>query len=182
MKPEESFVGQSIRSLQTMLRLLSRDDGRYLSVVPDGIYGPQTQQAVARFQKLSGLPADGITDQATWQQIAAAYRGALVRVGKAEPIEILLEPGQVLRAGEESPYLYLMQSMLIFLAEEEPALIRPDHTGVLDGKSQQALSAFQALAGLPQTGQLDRLTWQQLSRHFTLHAHRYHGVYRREPE
>ena len=54
MRPGESFVGQPIRSLQTMLRVLAQYDGKYASVVPDGIYGPQTMAAVAHFQRLHG--------------------------------------------------------------------------------------------------------------------------------
>ena len=96
MKPGESFVGQPVRSLQTMLRILSEDDSRQPTVVPDGIYGPSTSQAVAAFQRRKGLPANGIADQQTWDAIVFDYEQALIRITKAEPIEILLEPGQIL--------------------------------------------------------------------------------------
>ena len=47
MRPDESFVGQPVRSLQTMLRTLAEADDRYNSVIPDGVYGPQTVAAVS---------------------------------------------------------------------------------------------------------------------------------------
>ena len=62
MRPEESFVGQPIRSLQTMLRVIAEDDPMHISLVPDGIYGPETMASVSRFQSLHGLPVTGITD------------------------------------------------------------------------------------------------------------------------
>ena len=46
MRPLSSFVGQPIRSLQTMLRVIAEDDPTHLRIVPDGIYGPETTAAV----------------------------------------------------------------------------------------------------------------------------------------
>ena len=73
MRPGVSFVGQPIRSLQTMLRFIAAARGLDTSVVPDGVYGPQTAAAVSRFQRSVGLPVTGVTNQATWQRIVAAY-------------------------------------------------------------------------------------------------------------
>ena len=56
MRPAESFVRQPVRSLQTMLRVLAEDDDELLTLVPDGIYGPQTRQAVTAFQRKYGIP------------------------------------------------------------------------------------------------------------------------------
>ena len=170
MRPNESFVSQPVRSLQTMLRVLAKDDSRLPLVVPDGVYGPATMNAVAAFQRQNGLPVTGVTDQVTWEKIYALYEPALIRVGKAEPIRVILNSGQVLRRGEQSPYLYLAQSMLTVLSQEHPAIPAPPHTGILDAGTAAALTAFQILAGLEATGELDKLTWKHLSNHFTLTA------------
>lgn len=170
MRPAESFVGQSIRSLQTMLRVIAEADGTIPTVVPDGIYGQNTIRAVSAFQRQNGLPPTGITDQSTWEKIAAVYEPAIVRVGEAQPIEIILEPDQVLRRGDRSPYLYLMQAMLLAMSDDMISIDPPEVSGTLDGTTAQALAAFQLLAGLPPTGELDRITWQYLSRQFTLFA------------
>lgn len=171
MRPGESFVGQPIRSLQTMLRVLARDDPRLPLVVPDGIYGPTTMNAVSAFQRQNGLPVTGITDQTTWDRIVSAYEPALIRIDKAEKIEIILDPGQVFRAGDASPYIYLLQSMLTHLSGDHPQIIDPGHSGVMDSDTIQSLRGFQQLAGLPVTGEMDKITWRHLSRHFTLNAH-----------
>ncbi len=171
MRPNESFVSQPIRSLQTMLRVLAEADRSLPSVVPDGIYGATTMQAVSAFQRKNGLPVTGVTDEPTWLAIVEAYEPALVIVGPAEPIEIIMDPGQVYILGDESPYILLAQSMLIFLAGDFAAIPSPNHTGVLDRETARSLSGFQMLNGLPETGQLDKITWRNLSRQFTLHAH-----------
>lgn len=172
MKPGESFVEQPIRSLQTMLRVIAEDDPRLPTVVPDGIYGPTTMQAVTAFQRLYGLPITGIVDQNTWDQIVSVYEPALIRIGPAEPIEIIWEPGHVFRIGDQSAYIYLLQSILTQLSTENPTINRPDHNGILDDPTSEALAAFQLLAGLPPTGELDRVTWKYLARQFTLSANR----------
>ena len=172
MRPGESFVEQPVRSLQTMLRVISEDDFRIPTVVPDGIYGPTTMNAVSVFQRLNGLSVTGITDQTTWDSIVKAYEPAFIRVGKAEPIEIIIEPGEVFRIGESNAYIYLLQSMLTVLSLDNPSISQPDHNGVLDDPTSEALAAFQFLAGLPTTGELDKITWKNLVNHFTLSASR----------
>ena len=170
MRPRESFIQQPIRSLQTMLRVIAEDDRSLPTLIPDGIYGPSTMIAVTAFQRKYGIPVTGIADEETWDRVIAVYEPALVRVGKAEPIEILLEPNQVILIGERNPYVYLLQAMLAQLSYDHSNLQFPGFTGVLDVDTAESLRAFQSLAGLPITGTLDRVTWKHLVRQFSLNA------------
>ena len=172
MRPHETFVAQPVRSLQQMLRTIHEADERHPRIIPDGIYGRKTLEAVSAFQRLHGLPVTGVADQATWDAIARAYEPALVEVDHAQPVEIILNTGAVLRRGSESPYLYLAQSMLLVLAEQYASITTPTHSGILDEATAQSLASFQALANLPQTGELDKVTWKHLALHFPLAANR----------
>ena len=169
MRPRESFVGQPVRSLQTMLRVIGEQDENQPSVVPDGIYGPNTVAAVTAFQRRYGLPVTGITDQATWDAIVAVYEPALVFVDEAQPIEVILNPNQVIRRGETHPNLYLAQAMLAVLSRAY-GISMPGLTGVLDLPTEESLSGFQELSRLPMTGALDKLTWKHLALHYPLAA------------
>ena len=171
MRPPESFIAQPIRSLQMMLRVLAEDNPKFPTVVPDGIYGPTTMQAISAFQRYSGLPVTGIADQIVWEQIVAAYEPALIRVGKAEPIEIIMDAGKVYVLGDSCPYIYLLQSMLTQLSKSHSVIIAPNHSGILDDSTADALIAFQKLSGLPETGSLDKVTWKHLVHQFSLNAH-----------
>lgn len=170
MRPGESFVSQPIRSLQTMLRTLAEHDDRYQTVVPDGVYSSQTMQAIAQFQRNHGLPVTGVTDQATWEEIAARYEPALVFVDQAQPVEIILNPNEVLVFGDSSPYLYVAQALLLVLSQVYGSVGMPSMSGSLDAATADSLSSFQALIGLPITGNLDKLTWKHLALHFPLAA------------
>ncbi|MBQ6840040.1 MAG: peptidoglycan-binding protein [Oscillospiraceae bacterium] len=171
MRPTESFIEQPIRSLQTMLQIISEDDPRLPNVIPDGIYDAQTVTAVTAFQMREGLPQTGIADQTTWDRIVIAYEPALIRVGKAEPIEIIMDAGQVFRIGDSNPYIYLLQSILTQLSKDSPGITAPNHSGTFDGSTADALTEFQLLADLPATGELDKITWKHLVHQFTLNAH-----------
>ena len=171
MKPGESFVEQPVRSLQTMLRVIAEDDRRLPTVVPDGIYGPLTMNAVTAFQRREGIPVTGIVDETTWSQIVAAYEPALIRIDKAEPIEIIMNPGEVYRSGDANPNIYLLQAILTHLSNQNTLISYPGNSGILDDETGRALSGFQELAGLPVTGELDKITWKHLVKQFTLSAH-----------
>lgn len=168
MRPNESFIGQPIRSLQTMLRVIAENDPRHPSLIPDGIYGPQTMAAVSAFQRHHGLPVTGVTDQNTWDEIVAVYDPALINIDAAQPIEIILNPKQVIRKGERHPHLYVVQGVLMVLAEVYGSVGTPSMSGILDEPTADSLASFQALSGLPMTGNLDKRTWKHLALHYPL--------------
>ena len=99
MMTAEQYVGQPIRSLQTMLRTIAHADETLVCLVPDGIYGPNTVQAVREFQRQQELPVTGETDNATWDQIVAVYTRKSPAVLPAAPVRIRWTPNQVLPAG-----------------------------------------------------------------------------------
>ena len=72
-----------IRSLQSMLRLLQRHAGKPTTVVPDGIFGPETARAVREFQQQNGLPVTGAADLTTWNAVVDAAREAHIHHGPA---------------------------------------------------------------------------------------------------
>lgn len=172
MRPPESFVGQPVRSLQTMLRVISEYNGSVPTVIPDGIYGSSTRDAVTVFQRNNGLPATGITDQQTWEKIVEQYDDAIIYIGKAQPIEIIMDPNRIYVLGDKSPNIYLVQSILDFLSTQHKSISTPSREGVLDDLTAASILSFQTLNDLPATGNLDRKTWLNLSKQFTLNANR----------
>lgn len=168
MKPTEVFLYQPIRSLQTMLRVLAENNEEYKALIPDGIYGPDTMEAVRVFQRKNNLPVTGVTDQETWDAVAAEYALALVEVVKPQTLSVLLNPCQCICYGERNSAVTLAQVILAVLAENYHCLEAPEVTGVLDLATREALSVFQQISGLPITGNLDRHTWKHLALQFPM--------------
>ena len=170
MRPPESFIGQPIRSLQTMLRLIAENGPAHERIIPDGIYGPETVSAVSTFQRLHGIPVTGVTDNRTWDRIVEIYEDALIEQQEAESLQVIFNPGQVIRKGERHPHLYLVQAMLTVLAEQYESIGRPSATGILDEATADALASFQEISGIPMTGHLDKHTWRHLVLQYPLAA------------
>lgn len=88
--------GQSVRQLQFMLRVLSEYINDIPPIAEDGIFGPQTRNAVLAFQRFAGLTADGIVGPATWSALydrASSFLGASKRL-------VAQFPGRALRVGD----------------------------------------------------------------------------------
>lgn len=147
-----------VYDLQTMLYGIDPDSvlGR------DGIFGQETHEAVVAFQKKHGLAQNGKVDQALWDLLRKEYRSARVERGQAEPLLIVLQPGQVIEVGGKNAHLYLVQGMLQALALyfEMPSVAA---TGVLDPQTKEALQWLQCASELPQHGAIDRATWRHLA-------------------
>lgn len=153
-----------IRFLQTMLRLLQVNEGQQRQVIPDGIYGQATTDAVRSFQRTHELPVTGATDLATWNAISRAYQTAMVEQSQAEPLQIVLQPQQVLKQGSQNSHLLLMQAMLATLCRYYPEMPCVRVNGAMDAQCCNCVRWLQKRFGLPVTGDIDRHTWQSLSR------------------
>ena len=170
MKPAESFIAQPIRDLQTMLRVIAKRDQLPVPLIPDGIYGASTMQAVSDFQKRMGLPPTGTADQITWEAILKEYLPARVSLRPAEPVNILLNAETVIRSGDEDPNVYLVQAILEVLYRRYRSVKSPGFSGILDEKTEASIRSFQTLSRLAVTGKLDKLTWKNLALQYPLAA------------
>ena len=151
MLPED-YINRPVRSLQTMLQVLSNVFPALLTVNPDGIYGETTQKAVRAFQRFSGLPETGIAEQETWNSLASCYLRHAPSVLPPEPLRIVLQPGQEIAPGEQNLHLFLMQAMMAALAGRFSNANPPEVTGVFDAATKKAVLELQALFGHAQTG------------------------------
>ena len=170
MRPAESFVGQPIRDLQTMLRVLTKFDREEGPIVPDGIYGQKTAQAVAEFQKKHNMPVTGVTDLTTWEAILDAYIPVRTHMEPACTLEPILNPRQVICKGEKHAHLYLVRGILTVISKRFRAVPSPGFTGTLDEATETSLCSFQKLCGLTVTGTVDKITWKHLALQYPLAA------------
>ena len=67
--------GAKVRQMQAQLDRIARSYPSLPRIRADGIYGPQTQAAVERFQSVFGLPVTGNVDFRTWYKISEIYVG-----------------------------------------------------------------------------------------------------------
>lgn len=65
--------GQKVKQMQEQLNLIGEFYNAIPYLVPDGIYGERTAQAVKTFQRIFDLPQTGVVDFPTWYKISDWY-------------------------------------------------------------------------------------------------------------
>ena len=166
-KTESFFLGRAVTSLQTMLRVLAQVEPGIPVVIPDGIYGHETQAAVTAFQKRHGLHPTGIADYDTWQAIGKAYRTARVEVDPAEPLEIVMNRGEVIQAGSDNLHVGLIQAMLHAIHEVYGNIPDCPLSGICCPKTVEAVKAVQHCCGAVESGIIDKQLWRMLAGLYT---------------
>ena len=168
MRPRSCYVSQPVRSIQTMLRVIGMKKDSAATLIPDGIYSQQTMSAVSGFQRRAGLPVTGVTDDLTWARITREFDPAAVEANAAQPLDVILQPWQVIGKGQSDPCVHLVQGMLLLLSQVYSSVLPPSMTGTVDLPTSGSLASFPALCSLPETGELDKITWKCLVLHYPL--------------
>ena len=71
----EGARGDSVRTIQYVLSVVSEFYSNIPRVAIDGIYGPATKNAVIAVQRMAGLTQDGIMGPRTWAALYRLYAG-----------------------------------------------------------------------------------------------------------
>jgi len=66
-------TGDKVRQMQQQLARISKTYPAIPTIRADGVYGPDTAEAVRVFQSVFGLPVTGVVDYNTWYEISAIY-------------------------------------------------------------------------------------------------------------
>ena len=154
-----------VRELQNYLYTIAQTDPEVTRVNPDGIYGPETAEAVRGFQQKHQLPATGRVDFETWQKLLSEYRMASRKLAEPErisPFLTQLKNGE-LTVGDRSDLVILVRVMLHSLGIEYEAFAAFPITDLFDEEMAEALRYFQLAQGVEPTGSVNRQTWDRLA-------------------
>ena len=87
---QQGSRGFEVRALQYYLNVLAKFYPTYYPVAMDGIFGPETDRAVRRFQEYNGLTADGVVGNRTWERMDQVYRSVIETIpstgNRARPV------------------------------------------------------------------------------------------------
>ena len=160
-------VGNDVAFIQTRLNRISSNYPAIPKINPvNGFFGENTENAVLTFQRIFDLAQDGIVGKATWYKIQFVYN-AVKKLNELESEGLRLEdvskqfPG-VLSLGDTGDSVEIIQYFLTAVSFFNPAIPAPGTSGVYDEMTRNAVIAFQAAKGLPQTGVADDATWNLL--------------------
>ncbi|MCM1006746.1 MAG: peptidoglycan-binding protein [Ruminococcus flavefaciens] len=161
--------GNDVRSLQIYLNRISRNYPAIPKIPSaDGIFDEPTQEAVEAFQEIFGLEVTGVVNQATWYRITYIYT-SVKRIAELDSEGVRWEEVENLyvedlKVGMQSPevstFQYYLAVIGAYYAAVEPVAI----TGYFGENTERSVKSFQRVFGLPQTGEIDRATRNDIYR------------------
>lgn len=163
---QESNSREDIKEIQRFLRGVSKRNENIPQVVSDGIYGPETEAAVIAFQKEAGLPQTGEVDGRTWEALFKAYEAVLKEYSAPVRIDPFPARNGAMHFGDTGTVVYMLQTMLDFLADNYYNIPHVGVTGKFDTDTEDAVLAFQKRSLLNRSGSVDRDTWDMLAKTF----------------
>ncbi len=160
--------GEYVVVLQTMLNRISRNYPAIPKINPvDGIFGPQTEQAVREFQRIFNLNVDGVVGRATWYKLVFLYVGVthlseLTSEGQTFTQIQAPASGVTLQEGSRSPAVSALQFFISVLGQVLYNFPTLNIDGIFGPKTRQAVMDAQRYLGLEPTGIVDNQTWMAL--------------------
>lgn len=158
----------SVRELQKYLYFLSLNDPDIPKVVPDGIYGDLTREAVSVFQKKAGLPVTGVVDKLTWDAIRDEFNRLSSESASPDPLYIFPSGDYVVGIGEKSDTVSVIQILLRCLNGEYSFNVVITVTGIYTDRDARAVKVIQRVHGLAETGSVDVRTWNAIASDYSL--------------
>jgi peptidoglycan hydrolase-like protein with peptidoglycan-binding domain len=132
----------------------------------DGIFGSRTEASVRAFQEIFDLTPDGIVGPATWYALVRLYTAvtnlAELRSQGQQFYSVNWQYPNSYYEGDTGDNIRLLQYMLSVLSAYIPQIPRVEVDGIFGPATREAVLAAQRWFGLPQTGNVDATTWDEI--------------------
>lgn len=160
----------AVENLQRYLRQLSFGEEQIFTPPVDGIFEADTERSLRDFQRSRGIDETGRADRQTWELLYAAYRASLAEKTPPRAIDIFprFPSTYRMRTGTRSFAVLVLQYMLGELHALYGNMADVTQSGVFDEATARAVREFQRANRLPQTGEVDLLTWNLLADQYNL--------------
>jgi len=163
----EGDTGRDVEILQRRLNRISVNFPRIPKIYPaDGLFDKSTTDAVKEFQQVFGLAEDGLVGKNTWYSIQSVYN-AVKRLYELNSEGLKLAdlsteyPAQ-LSEGSSGDGVLVLQYYLSYVSTYVPTVQSVSIDGSFGPLTKNSVLSFQRTYGLPQTGVVNRTTWNKL--------------------
>mgnify|MGYP000777954528 CR=1 FL=1 len=178
MQNQPSYMGQPLRlgdasnevkTLQVRLNRISRNYPAIPKIEKaDGYFGLHTEEAVKEFQRIFNLDPTGVVDKSTWYKIEYIFT-SVKRLSELNSEGLRLEEvakqfTEVLSMGMQSNEVKNLQYFLAVIGAYYEQVPPVPITGYFGEQTENSVKAFQRVYGLPETGIVDRQTWEDIYR------------------
>jgi len=158
-------TGTGVLVLQYYLEYISLFVPTVQSVIPDGDFGPATEDSVISFQRTYGLTENGVVDRGVWNVIQSTYYNILRSLNYEFREGVILPfPGRILILGSSGEDVRALQEYLNFVAESYPEIPKLNVDGSFGEATERAVIAFNRLFGIAtDENRVTAETWRALT-------------------
>ena len=163
----EGDTGRDVELIQRKLNRISANFPGIPKIYPvDGFFGKSTTDAVKKFQEVFGLEPDGLVGRATWNEIQFIYN-AVKKLYTVNSEGIRIEDvntrySKELSIGDSGDGVLNVQYYLAYISLFDPTVQSTALDGSYGPSTENAVRSFQKSYGLPETGRVDRATFDKL--------------------
>ena len=166
----EVSVGMSgipVTTVQYYLSIIAYFNGALQPVPRSGTFGPETVEAVERFQAFYGLPVTGVVDINTWNTITRIYTETVAALPEGyQGNNAKLYPGFFLSEGMRNQSVSDLQTYLSLISSRIPEIPSVSVTGYYGPQTEEAVLAFQRLFGITESGAVGPVTWATIANQY----------------
>ena len=159
MKP-----GRPIYNMQEFLRVIAMRDETLPVLIPDGIFGTETEATVKIFQKNNGLPETGEVDNDTWDRIIEVYTKARVYAEPPPSTQMFPASDFIIQEGEDGAFMLPLQSMILAVTRRFSNIPDFELSGVHTGDAVATTRELQKYLDTECDGEIDIHCWHHISR------------------
>ena len=164
-------IGPNVVVVQVELNRISQNYPAIPKVpVVDGIFGAQTENALIAFQQIFNLDPDGVVGPATWYALVRLYTAvtSLSELrSQGQRFYSIAWNGRPIQEGDRGIRVEHLQYMLRVISSFISAIPPIEVDGIFGAATRNAVVAAQRFFGLPQTGNVDLATWDEIYDQFT---------------
>lgn len=151
-----------VHNLQVFLRTISREYPEIPDVIPDGVYGNATNDAVIAFGNRFNIRNDGITDFSVWEHIIRVYK-EIEESNSLNCVRIYPESGINKEDASYMASIIIIQSMILSLSEIFSNIPAVTVNGIEDSQTVEAIKSIQVVFGQKPDGVVTPIFWNNLA-------------------
>ena len=159
---------RTIFEIQQYLRNIAKSESDEPAIIPDGIFSVETAEYVRNFQKSKGLNTTGRVDFATFEALRDENERVVFEASLPIQVMAIGNEDLPLSYGDENDFVQKLKMMLNFVADAYDNFPKLKRDSFFDEDTEEAVRRWQSVIFVPETGEVDKITWNSLATYYLI--------------